>query len=111
MESYARGETDQPLLSETIGTNLARTVADHPDREALVEVASGRRWSWSELDRDVDAVARGLLALGLEVGDRVGMWAPNCAEWTVVQLATAKVGIVLVKRHSLESKRSPTPQT
>ncbi|MAS54235.1 MAG: AMP-binding protein [Pimelobacter sp.] len=96
MESYARGETDQPLLSETIGTNLARTVADHPDREALVEVASGRRWSWSELDRDVDAVARGLLALGLEVGDRVGMWAPNCAEWTVVQLATAKVGIVLV---------------
>jgi len=96
MESYARGETDQPLLAETIGTNLARTVAAHPDREALVEVASGRRWSWAELDRDVDAVARGLLALGLEVGDRVGMWAPNCAEWTIVQLATARVGIVLV---------------
>ena len=96
MESYARGETDQPLLAETIGRNLARTVAAHPDREALVEVASGRRWSWSELSRDVDAVARGLLALGLEVGDRVGMWAPNCAEWTIVQLATARVGIVLV---------------
>ncbi len=96
MESYARGETDQPLLDETIGANFARTVASYPDREALVEVASGRRWTWTELERDVDAVARGLIAIGLEVGDRVGMWAPNCAEWTIVQLATAKAGIVLV---------------
>ena len=96
MESYARGETDQPLLVETIGANFSRTVAAHPDREALVEVASGRRWTWAELERDVDAVARGLVAAGLEVGDRVGMWAPNCAEWTIVQLATAKAGVVLV---------------
>ena len=96
MESCARGATDQPLLMETIGAAFARTVAAHPDREALVEVASGRRWTWSELDRDVEAVARGLLAAGLEVGDRVGLWAPNCAEWTVAQLATARVGVVLV---------------
>ncbi len=96
MESYARGETDQPLLVETIGANFSRTVAAHPDREALVEVASGRRWTWRELEREVDAVARGLIAGGLAAGDRVGMWAPNCAEWTIVQLATAKAGIVLV---------------
>ena len=96
MESYARGETDQPLLDETIGNNFSRTVAAHPDREALVEVATGRRWTWAELERDVDAVARGLIAAGLEVGDRVGMWAPNCAEWTIVQLATAKAGVILV---------------
>ncbi|CAN5451312.1 AMP-binding protein [soil metagenome] len=96
MESYARGETDQPLLVETIGTNFSRTVAAHPDREALVEVASGRRWTWAELERGVDAVARGLIAAGLEVGDRVGMWAPNCAEWTIVQYATAKAGVILV---------------
>jgi fatty-acyl-CoA synthase len=96
MESYARGETDQPLLVETIGESLARTVAAGPDREALVEVATGRRWTWAELERDVDAVAQGLLALGIEVGDRVGMWAPNCAEWTIVQLATARTGVVLV---------------
>ena len=96
MESYARGETDQPLLEETIGANFARTVATYPDREALVEVVSGRRWTWSELERDVDAIARGLIGSGIEVGDRVGMWAPNCAEWTIVQYATAKAGIVLV---------------
>ncbi len=96
MESYARGESDQPLLDETIGANFSRTVAARPDREALVEVASGRRWTWAELEADVDAVARGLIAAGLEVGDRVGMWAPNCAEWTIVQFATAKVGVILV---------------
>ncbi|GAB3770942.1 fatty-acyl-CoA synthase [Nocardioides ginsengisegetis] len=96
MESYARGETEPALLEETVGDNFARTAAAHPDREALVEVASGRRWTWAELDRDVDALARGLIAAGLEKGDRVGIWAPNCAEWTLVQYATAKAGIVLV---------------
>ncbi|WP_139977647.1 AMP-binding protein [Nocardioides litoris] len=96
MESYARGETDQPLLEETIGASFDRTVATWPDREALVEVATGRRWTWAELGRDVDALARGLVASGLEAGDRVGIWAPNCAEWTITQYATAKAGIVLV---------------
>ncbi|MDO9378433.1 MAG: AMP-binding protein [Nocardioidaceae bacterium] len=87
---------DTPLLEETIGANFERTVAAHADGEALVEVASGRRWTWAELDADVDALARGLLAHGIATGDRVGIWAPNCAEWTVVQYATAKIGAVLV---------------
>src|SRR3954454_18981555 len=96
MESYAAGETSPPLLEETIGVNLERIVAEHGDREALVEVATGRRWTYAELDAAVDALAQGLLAMGIEKGDRVGIWAPNCAEWTIVQYATAKVGAVLV---------------
>jgi fatty-acyl-CoA synthase len=92
----ARGETTPALLEETIGANLEATVARHPDREALVEVASGRRWTWAELDADVDALARGLIAAGVAKGDRVGIWSPNCAEWTLVQYATAKVGAILV---------------
>ena len=95
-ESYAAGESTPALLEETIGASLERTVAEHGDREAMVEVASGRRWTWAELDRDVDALARGLVAAGLGKGDRVGIWAPNCAEWTLVQYATAKIGVVLV---------------
>ncbi|HLS40862.1 MAG TPA: AMP-binding protein [Ornithinicoccus sp.] len=94
--SEARGEQEPPLLEETIGANLERTVQRYADREALVEVASGRRWTWAELNRDVDALARGLLAAGLDKGDRVGIWAPNCAEWTLLQYATAKVGVILV---------------
>ncbi len=94
--SWARGETDTPLLEETIGTNFSRTVAEHRESEALVEVASGRRWTWAELEAEVDLVAKALLGAGLETGDRVGIWAPNCAEWTIVQYATAKVGVILV---------------
>ncbi|NYD40675.1 AMP-binding protein [Nocardioides panaciterrulae] len=94
--SYAQGETTPPLLEETIGANFERTVAANPDREALVEVASGRRWTWAELDRDVDALARGLMAAGVEKGQRVGIWAPNCAEWTLTQYACAKAGAILV---------------
>jgi fatty-acyl-CoA synthase len=96
MESYARGETTPPLIEETIGANLERIVAQHGDREALVEVATGRRWTYAELDADVDRLARGLLAADIAKGDRVGIWAPNCAEWTLVQYATAKVGAILV---------------
>ncbi|WP_085873156.1 MULTISPECIES: AMP-binding protein [unclassified Nocardioides] len=96
MTAYAQGELEPPLLEETIGANFARTAAAHADREALVEVASGRRWTWAELDRDVTALARGLLAAGLEKGDRVGIWAPNCAEWTITQYAAAQAGVVLV---------------
>ncbi len=90
------GETDIPLLTETIGANLEAAVEAHGEREALVEVASGRRWTYRDLDDYVNQVARGLIAAGIEVGDRVGIWAPNCAEWTVVQYATAKVGAILV---------------
>jgi fatty-acyl-CoA synthase len=96
LPSYSCGTSSVPLLGDTIGDNLARTVARFPEREALVDVASGRRWTYAELDADVDALARGLLADGVAVGDRVGIWSPNCAEWTLVQYATAKVGAVLV---------------
>jgi fatty-acyl-CoA synthase len=96
MRSYAAGPTDVPLLEETIGHNLERTVGSHGDNEALVEHATGRRWTYSELDADVDAVACGLLARGVAKGERVGIWAPNCAEWTLTQYATAKIGAILV---------------
>ena len=96
MESYAAGETNPPLIEETIGANFERIAREHADREALVDVASGRRWTYAELDRDVDALARGLLGAGIAKGDRVGVWAPNCAEWTLVQYATAKIGAILV---------------
>src|SRR3954452_23984451 len=96
MESYAKGELEPPLLEETIGANLERTVAAYGDREALVEFATGRRWTWSELDRDVDALAIGLVRAGIGKGDRVAIWSPNCAEWTLTQFATAKIGAILV---------------
>jgi fatty-acyl-CoA synthase len=94
--SHTAGETDAPLIEQTIGDNFDATVARFPDREALVDVAQDARWTWSELQRDVDRAARGFLAAGIEKGDRVGIWAPNCAEWTVVQFATAKIGAILV---------------
>jgi fatty-acyl-CoA synthase len=96
MLSYASGTSDQPLLGETIGANLERTVARFGDREALVDVAAGRRWTYAELDEDVNRLARGLLARGIAKGDRVGIWAPNCAEWVLTQYATAKIGAILV---------------
>jgi fatty-acyl-CoA synthase len=96
MESYARGETEPVLLDETIGVSFDRTVAAFPDREALVEFATGRRWTWRELNHAVDLFARGLIAAGIATGDRVGIWAPNCAEWTITQYATAKIGAILV---------------
>jgi len=95
-ESHTAGETDVPLIEQTIADNFDATVARFPDREALVDVAQGARWTWSELKRDVDVAARGFLAAGIEKGDRVGIWAPNCAEWTIVQFATAKIGAILV---------------
>ena len=94
--SYASGTSDLPLLGDTIGANLTRAVATYPDREALVEHTTGRRWSYSELALDIDAVAVGLRELGVVKGDRVGIWAPNCAEWTLTQYATAKLGAILV---------------
>ena len=95
-ESYAQGETEPPLLDQTIGENFEATVAAYADREALVEFATGRRWTWAELNRDVDALAIGLIRAGIGKGDRVGMWSPNCAEWTITQYATAKIGAILV---------------
>ncbi len=94
--AYASGTSTTPLIGRTIGADLERTAQRYGDREALVECATGRRWTYAELDAAVDDVARGLLALGLAAGERVGIWSPNCAEWTLLQYATAKVGAVLV---------------
>jgi fatty-acyl-CoA synthase len=94
--SYAHGTGTVPLLGETIGANLAATAARLPDHEALVEVATGRRWTYAELDRWVTDVAAGLLARGVVAGDRVGIWSPNCAEWVALQYATARIGVILV---------------
>jgi fatty-acyl-CoA synthase len=94
--SYSSAVSDVPLLGDTIGVNLERTVARFGDQEAMVDVPSGRRWTYRELDADVNRVARGLLAMGIAKGDRVGIWSPNCAEWVLVQYATAKIGAILV---------------
>ncbi|MET8774849.1 AMP-binding protein [Nocardia sp. NPDC004654] len=96
LPSYASGTSDAPLLGDTIGADLDRTAAAHPDREALVDSPTGRRWTYRELVAAVDAIASGLAARGLAKGDRVGIWAPNCAEWFLVQYATAKLGAILV---------------
>lgn len=94
--SYSSGAASVALLGETIGANLERTAARYPEREALVEVASGRRWTYAEFDAAVNAVALGLLTAGIGKGERVGIWAPNCAEWVLTQYATAKIGAILV---------------
>ncbi|BBZ21580.1 hypothetical protein MGAD_59150 [Mycolicibacterium gadium] len=96
MKSQDAGRTDIPILEETIGQNFERTVAANPGGDALVDMASSRRWTYAELNDDVDLIARGLMALGIERGERVGIWAPNCPEWTIVQYATAKIGAILV---------------
>ena len=96
MNSYASGTSDVPLLGDTIGQNLDRTLAKFADREALVDCPSGRRWSYAEFGRAVGELARALLAVGVEKGDRVGIWAPNCPEWVLVQYATARIGAIMV---------------
>src|SRR5689334_23119607 len=94
--SYASGTSSEPLLGETIGDNFDRAVQQHADRTALVSVHEGVRLTYAQLGALVDRCARGLLALGIAREDRVGIWAPNRHEWTVVQYATAKVGAILV---------------
>ncbi|WP_322612792.1 AMP-binding protein [Dermacoccus abyssi] len=94
--SHTRGETDTPLIEQTIGDNLDATVETYADHEALVDIESGRRWTYGEFLADVETLAAGLLEAGVEQGDRVGIWAPNCPEWTLTQYATAKIGAVLV---------------
>ncbi|WP_211882523.1 AMP-binding protein [Pseudarthrobacter albicanus] len=113
MLAYTAGDTDVPLLDETIGGNFERLVARFPLHDALIEAAAvpgdeARRWSYTKLNDDVDRLARALLALGVAKGERIGIWSPNCAEWTILQYATAKIGAVLVnvnpayRSHELE---------
>jgi fatty-acyl-CoA synthase len=96
MRSYAHGASSTPLLGETIGENLAATAARFGDRPALISRHQEQRFTYAELDAEVDRMARALLAAGFERGDRVGIWAPNCAEWALVQYATARIGVILV---------------
>jgi fatty-acyl-CoA synthase len=96
VKSQDAGPTDTPILEETIGANFERTVNSNADAEALVDVPSGRRWTYGELNAEIDIVAKGLMSRGNAKGDRVGIWAPNCAEWTMVQFAAAKIGAILV---------------
>jgi fatty-acyl-CoA synthase len=94
--AHDAGPTNVPLLRETIGENLARTVARYPDEEALVVPYQEVRLTYRAFSTEVDRVARGLLAMGLTKGDRIGIWSPNNAEWVLVQYATARIGAILV---------------
>ncbi len=94
--SYASGSSTTPLIGETIGANLEHTVARFGDREALVSCHQNLRFTYREFNDTVDTLARALLGKGLAVGDRLGIWSPNYAEWAIVQYATAKIGVILV---------------
>lgn len=94
--SHTRGHQDVPLLTTTLGQAFDATVARHADGEALVVRHQGLRYTWRQLAEQVDILARALMALGVGLGDRVGIWSPNCAEWCILQIASAKVGAILV---------------
>ncbi|WP_299402582.1 AMP-binding protein [uncultured Roseobacter sp.] len=94
--SHVIGDTSEPLLNLAIPALLARTVAEHPDHPAAVFRAQDIRWTYAEFSREVDRLAGGLLKLGLQKGDRVGIWSPNRAEWLLTQFATARIGAILV---------------
>ena len=94
--SYVHGAVDTPLIGETIGNHFSRSVARWGERPSLIVRQQGVRWNYAELGARVDAFAAGLLALGLEPGERVAIWSPNNAEWVVTQFATAKAGLILV---------------
>jgi fatty-acyl-CoA synthase len=106
--SYASGTSDVPLLADTIGDNFDRTAAKFPGNDAIVDHFTARRWTYAEMAAEVNALASGLLELGIGKGDRVGIWAPNLPEWTFTQYATAKIGAILVninpayRTHELE---------
>lgn len=94
--SYVHGVSDKPLIGTTVGAVFDRTAAAHADSDALIVSHQQLHWNYRELQERVERVAAGLVALGLRLGERVGIWAPNCAEWIVTQFATAKAGLILV---------------
>jgi len=94
--SYVHGANQIPLIGETVGNFFDRIANRLPDHEALVSCHQGLRFTYRELQQQSERLARGLMALGISKGDRVGIWSPNCAEWVIVQFATAKIGAILV---------------
>ena len=106
--SYERGAESPQLLDSTIGANLAETAIAYGDNDALVDVPTGRRWTYHEFSLAAKSLASGLLVMGIRRGDRVGIWSPNTAEWTIAQYATAHIGAILVtinpayREHELE---------
>ncbi|MBP2181060.1 AMP-binding protein [Amycolatopsis magusensis] len=108
LPSYSSGASAKSLLGETIGACFDNAVEDFGSRDALVDRPTGRRWTYAELGAEVDVFALGLLDHGIQPGDRIGIWAPNCAEWVIVQYACAKIGAILVNlnpgygRHEIE---------
>jgi fatty-acyl-CoA synthase len=106
--SYASGASSLPLIGQTIGENLEATAARFPEREAIVVPYQDVRLTYGEFNAEVDLMARRLLAEGFNIGDRLGIWAPNCVEWALIQYATAKIGVILVninpayRTHELE---------
>ena len=95
-QSYACGASTNPIIYDTIGKYFERIVEDHPDTEALVVCHEDVRWTYAEFNERIDALAAGLLALDIQPGDRVGIWGPNSSEWVLTQMATAKIGAILV---------------
>ena len=95
-QSYFSATSDKPLVYETIGACFDRTADRFGDRDGLIVRHQGIKWTYGEYRREVDRFAAGLLSLGIKKGDRVGIWAPNCAEWSITQFATAKLGALLV---------------
>ena len=106
--SLVCGSDSPPLLEDTIGGALENAAVRWPDREAMVCRESGVRLTFAQLNAHAAEVAQGLLALDLEPGDRIGIWAPNCVEWSLTQYAAAKAGLILVninpayRKHELE---------
>ena len=95
-KSYYCGASTTQIIYETIGGYFDRVANEHPDNPALVLRHQNVDWTYSELHRRVDQLAAGLISLGIEPGDRVGIWGPNSAEWVLTQLATAKIGAIMV---------------
>src|SRR5690606_1229984 len=94
--SYVSGTSDAPLLGLTIGDMFDQIVAQYAEHEALVVCHQALRYTYRQLQEAVDRCARGLMALGLRQGERLGIWSPNRAEWTITQFATSKIGVILV---------------
>lgn len=94
--SYQHGTLDKPLLSEHISERLRNITHMFPTNTALISDHQNIKWTWEELNAKADSIAKGLIALGLEKGDRVGIYSPNKAEWTLLQFAAARADLILV---------------